>query len=257
MSDDAAMLMQDSRNMHYLFLKNGLHYFIYSAIQPFIKEAEKMKMNLALCTFLSCTVIGTGYYASQTPAQRASLQQQPVAAQRNRDSRQWRPAVYRGLTLGTSTSADVLRILGDPQWAGPPTDQMADEPNPVIWYEYENGGDFPGRLTAAIDERSGKVKWISISTDSLERKEVLKHFGPGYIVTKYDFDLCLGDEESSPLYESPNGHMVNLEYRERGVAIQINELGKVTGIDYVSEPFGATESKCKQSSTGESRNSWR
>ena len=73
----------------------------------------------------------------------------------------------------------------------------------------------------------------------------MKHFGSDYMLTKYDFDKCLGDEESAPVYESANGPLLEIEYRHRGIAISVTENGKVNTISYVSKPIGTAASKCK------------
>jgi hypothetical protein len=75
---------------------------------------------------------------------------------------------------------------------------------------------------------------------------VVKHFGPDYILTRYDFDECLGTEESAPMYESPNGSFRSVEYRKRGIAVSITEKGKVNTISYVSRPVGTRKSRCKR-----------
>jgi hypothetical protein len=164
--------------------------------------------------------------------------------QRSRDRRQWHPAVYRGLTMGASTREEMLQTFGNPQWSGPPQGQMPGDPNPELWYGYEYGGEFPGNLTIATDQSSGVIKAIDLEPQNLTKKEAIEHFGPDYIVTRYDFDLCLGDEESSPLYESPHGSLVNIEYRQLGIAVRIDD-DRVLAISYESGPIGAPSSRCK------------
>ena len=53
-----------------------------------------------------------------------------VAAQSRIADSEWHAATYRGLTIGESTRYDMLRVLGKPQWSGPPGDQTEDEPDP-------------------------------------------------------------------------------------------------------------------------------
>lgn len=45
--------------------------------------------------------------------------------------RVWRKGSYRGLTVGTSTRADMWRVLGKPLSSGPSADQ--DPPHPIVW----------------------------------------------------------------------------------------------------------------------------
>lgn len=79
----------------------------------------------------------------------------------------------------------------------------------------------------------------------LSKEDAIKHFGSDYIITRYDFDLCLGNEESAPLFESPTGSVTFVEYRQRGIAIAVDDNSKVDHIRYVSEPIGAASSKCR------------
>jgi len=161
-------------------------------------------------------------------------------------SNNWRAGTYLGLTAGKSKLADVLRVLGEPKRMDTPADQAATDPDPEIWYVYERGGEFPGELTVVIDKRSDVISRIDLHPDNLSKDDVVKHFGPDYILTRYDFDECLGTEESAPMYESPNGSLRSVEYRKRGIAVSITEKGKVNTISYVSRPVGTRKSRCKR-----------
>lgn len=182
---------------------------------------------------------------SSVASHRREYRPAKLAAQGN--SNRWRAASYLGLTIGTSTRADVLRVLGEPARKDTPVDQAEDEPHPEVWYVYQGIGEFPGELTAVIDERSGVVLRLDLSPQNLSRDEAIRHFGKNYIVTRYDFDECLGNEESAPLYESPSGSIISIEYRQRGIAVAVDETGRVNTISYVSKPIGARQSKCKSS----------
>ena len=172
----------------------------------------------------------------------------PTGVKSAQKDKQWRPGTYLGLTAGKSKRADVVRVLGEPKRLDTPEGQRPEDPDPEIWYVYERGGEFPGALTVVIDKRSEVVLRIDLNPDNLSKDDAIKHFGPDYILTRYDFDECLGTEEAAPLYESANGSLLSVEYRQRGIAASVNEEGKVNTISYVSEPVGARESKCKRSS---------
>jgi len=163
--------------------------------------------------------------------------------QRNRE---WQAGTYRGLTIGKSKRADVLRVLGEPRRQDTPAGQSPNDPDPEVWYVYKGAAEFVGDLTVVIEKRTGVVARIDLSPEDLSEAEAIKHFGPDYIITRYAFDECLGDEESAPLYESPNGSLLEIEYRARGIAVAVNEAGKVNTISFVSKPIGAVESKCKK-----------
>lgn len=113
---------------------------------------------------------------------------------------------------------------------------------------YDSGGVFPGELTVVINKDTGIVLAINLNPDSLSKADAVKYFGPDYILTRYDFDECLGNEESAPMYESPTGSLLEVEYRHRGIAISVDDdRGNVNTISYVSRPIGASSSRCKSS----------
>lgn len=213
------------------------------ALRQAYRWEAMMNEVVIFCVLLSQSLIAM---ACRPPVSQEQQQEvKRTAGNSERVSREWRAATYRGLTIGKSTRADMLRIFGEPQSVDAPADQAEDKPNPEAWYVYESGGEFPGRMTVVIEERSGVILRIDLHPESLSKEAVIKHFGDNYITTRYDFDQCLGNEESAPLYETPNGQFVVIEYRERGIAVGINDTGKVDIINYVSKPIGATSSKCK------------
>ena len=125
-----------------------------------------------------------------------------------------------------------------------------NDPNPEIWNDYDGGGEFPGKLSVVFRKRTGVIVSIYLSPEQLSRDEAIRHFGNDYVETRYDFDRCLGNEESGPMYESPNGQIRFIEYRSRGIAIGLDDdLSRVRDIWYLSRPLGAATSKCKRSGT--------
>ena len=105
-----------------------------------------------------------------------------------------------------------MRILGQPKSVDRSTDQRLEAEDIDVWYVYENCGDFLGSLTLVMDERTDVVLRIDITPDNLTRAEAIKHFGSDFIVTRYAFDDCLGNEESGPIYEDATGPLLNVEY---------------------------------------------
>lgn len=179
---------------------------------------------------------------SRRPQELANSTQRSAPTPRNRE---WRAATYRGLTVGKSTGADMLRVFGKPHRSGPPGDQAKQDPNPQVWNEYQGGGEFAGKLTVVTDKNSGVILRIDFYPESLFKEEAVRHFGNDYLATKYEFDKCLGEEESAPLYEDSGGTVLYLEYRDRGIAIAIDEQTRVGHISYVNKPIGAPSSRCK------------
>ena len=156
---------------------------------------------------------------------------------------QWHAGTLRGMTVGKSKHADMLRTWGKPRWSGnsKPEDEDARQ---VTWTNYDKVGEFAGLTTVVSDTRSGLITRINFYPAKLSRQEAVAHFGSGYVVTRYAFDSCVSEEESEAIYESPTGPLVIVEYRARGVAIYLGLKDMVTRISYVNGPIGSTRSKC-------------
>jgi len=203
-----------------------------------------MKIIVAFCALIIQLTFVSQFSSSQQRSKKETL-----TTEINGTQNQWRAGTYLGLTVGKSTRSDVLRELGQPKRLDTPVDQPPEAPDPEIWYVYENIGDFAGVLTVVIDKRSDVVLGIDLSPDDLSKDDAVRHFGPDYIVTRYNFDDCLGTEESAPLYESANGPLLEIEYRHRGIAVSVNDKGQVKTISYVSKPIGTRQSRCNSSNT--------
>lgn len=165
-----------------------------------------------------------------------------TAVARIDNSRTWHAATYRGLTMGRSNIAEMKRVFGAPKRSEV---FNKGKSNPEVWYYYDGIWEFPGTLRVVVNKTRNTIQAVDIHPQDLSKEEAIKHFGPDYVITRYDFDLCLGDEESAPLFESPRGSVLFIEYRQRGIAISVDSHDKVNDISYVSEPIGAASSKCK------------
>jgi hypothetical protein len=172
-------------------------------------------------------------------------------------SREWKPAKFRTLLMGKSKRSDMLRLLGKPIWSGRPMGELKNDPNPEVWNDYEGGGEFPGKLSVVLKKRTGVIVSIYLYPAKLTKEDAIKHFGNEYVETRYDYDSCLGNGESAPLYESANGKLRFIEYRSFGIAIALDDdLNRVRDISYLSGPIGAVAPKCKRSrlnASGEAR----
>lgn len=198
-----------------------------------------MKNMFILCVLLGYFLTTTECHSTATQKQQEVKQSVVASEQRNRE---WQAASHRGLKVGASTRADMLSVLGAPK-----SEEAYDEGAPTAGklYYYAVGDEIPGEIVVAIDGNSGAIRNIELRPTDLSKNQIIKLLGDGYRVTRYDFDDCLGDGESSPLYESPTGPVTRIEYRARGIAIAVGESDKVKFISYVSEPVGALSSKCK------------
>jgi len=172
------------------------------------------------------------------------------------DPAKWGAANFRGLIVGKSNRAEVWRRFGKPKWSQTkPEDRDEKErtrerdrdAHRVTWSNYDGIGELPGTTNIATNTRTGLITRIDFFPEKLTRDEAIAHFGPNYILTKYEFDPCGRDEDLESLYESPNGSLLSLEYRARGIALLIQSNDMVSTIRYVNTPIGSRKSRCKPS----------
>jgi hypothetical protein len=149
----------------------------------------------------------------------------------------WHPARYRGLIVGRSSVRDLLRFLGKPRSIDTPEGQSRTEIAGQKVYFYLDVGEFPGRFTVDVDKRTRKVLGMECAPDFLTKDDAIKHFGSGYVETRYR--SCGGDnDEVAPMYEASDGELVYIEYRERGIAILVGFGNQANSIEYVSGAIG-------------------
>jgi hypothetical protein len=201
----------------------------------------KIRIFCCLCLLQVLNPLSARVYPAQKPRSNGNT----YTTTRNQD-REWRAATYKGLKLGQSTLRDMFRALGRPTLS----EQFGDSKSvQEVWYHYAAASDLPGTVVVVVKRRTGRIKRIDLyPAAALSKEDAIKFFGVGYITVTYDFDNCLGDDESAPLYESSSGSIKNIEYRQRGIAIAVSYSDKVNQISFVSSPVGAASSKCKEGS---------
>lgn len=158
---------------------------------------------------------------------------------------EWQPAVYNGLTIGRSTRVEMIRVFGEPKSA-----EVFDAGTrpPEQWFHYASGGEFPGELVFNVDPKTELILRLILYPTKLTKDEAIKHFGQNYKLTRYEFCKGFEDDDSAPIYETPTGQFLTVEYRRKGIAVAIGDKDEVKYISYVSEPLG---SKCKVRSTAQ------
>jgi hypothetical protein len=90
----------------------------------------------------------------------------------------WTPATYRGLTVGSSSKEDVLRVLGRPSSISKDSD--SGEP---LW-NYEVSDPFPGSLEAYIKGGTTLGGFTLRPSLQVTRAKIIKMFGPNYRYSK-------------------------------------------------------------------------
>lgn len=183
----------------------------------------------AFCVAITTILAGAPATTGASPAQAGA-----PAPEKKQQS--WRAGMVKGLTVGVSTRADMFRILGPPtsQWV---YDGMEEEdPRSVTHFIYKGAAELPGDLSVDVVKGTGRILAIAIEPDVLTLERAIEHFGPDYVRTRYDW--CPGGSEDvwildGPIYESPDGDLEYIEYRERGIAMLVGYSGLVDEVSFV------------------------
>lgn len=161
--------------------------------------------------------------------------------QSKQDEYQWKAATYRGITIGKSTAKNIFQKWGKPKRSG---HLEGDNPkNPKFRrYDYDAQNEFTGKIRVLVEAKTSKVASITISPDELSMIQAIVLFGKDYIETQYKFCTCdLAD--AAPIFESPDGNLLYIEYRSRGIAMFVGNQERITSIKFVDKPIGFTSSK--------------
>lgn len=165
-----------------------------------------------------------------------------VQAQTSND---WKPATFKGLTVGKSLESDVISTLGKPISVSKATDD-GDAPRNTssssssIVYRYNEG--FDGDLVFEISKQSRVVNSAILYPEHLTLSHILSMYGDDYVKTRYEILECPGDAGASFIRESPSGSLQFLEYRSKGIVVDEDDsTGSVRSIEFVSGPIGKTK----------------
>ena len=150
----------------------------------------------------------------------------------------WVPAVYRGLVMGKSSRADALKVLGQPTWTG------KEEASGTPMMTFNVSEPIAGRLSVLLDHDI--VFEVRLTPkESYTKSDITKILGPGSITVHYASADCLAEDGmGGPMYEDPNGDFEFVEYRPRGIAVDIQKDGTVGEISFVKGPLGSLHSPC-------------
>jgi hypothetical protein len=146
------------------------------------QQTELRKVRIAVILFLAALL------SAQVPSLHAQKKPAPV----------WTPATYRGLTVGSSSKEDVLRVLG-----GPSTISKDSDSGEPLW-NYQVSDPFPGSLEAYIKGGTILGGFTLRTSPQVTRAEIIKKFGPNYRYSKRPTDF---------------GPLEMLAYPDRGITI--------------------------------------
>lgn len=161
------------------------------------------------------------------------------AAPQTSTSKPWNPATYHGLIMGKSTRADVYKVLGKPKFVG----REQDTGIPIMTYVVVD--PMPGTLVVYI--KKGILDGMRLDLNKrLTKHDIIRIFGSDYIIVHYDTDDCLDEGGTVPIYQSPNGPIKTMEYRDRGIAVSFADDDdlKIDAISFTFKEIGPTHSLC-------------
>ena len=162
-------------------------------------------------------------------------------SQDDQGERQWKAATYRSITIGKSTAKELFQKWGKPESTGNWDWDNPKKPKHLL-YNYDIKEGLAGRAQVDVETKTGKVISITLSPDELSMKQAVELFGSEYIETRYKFCNCdFGD--GAPIFESPDGHLIYIEYRGRGIAMFAGYKGLVNSIQFVDRPVGLKSSQ--------------
>ena len=157
-------------------------------------------------------------------------------------SREWKPAIFKGLIIGRATRDQFRSVLGTPLSSGESSNDLPVGSDPGIYETYPFDEGFTGKLELISEKKTGIVEVVSIYPDSLSFQDLKLIYGDDFIFTKYEFLECPGDAGSSPVRESVNGTIEYLEYRGKGIVVELDDDKKeVKSIAFIGRPLGVTD----------------
>lgn len=156
----------------------------------------------------------------------------------------WKPAVYKGLTIGKSKRKDLVKVLGQPKEISFADGNNKKSSESIVIYYYTVNDNFVGNLEVEIKNKSEIIESIIIYPENLNKSKIIELFGKEFKETSYGFDECLNEGGEAPLFETSNGQIHYIEYRNKGIAAMVDTNEKVIQIEYIHIPIGKTASNC-------------
>ncbi len=96
----------------------------------------------------------------------------------------FRPATFRGLTIGKAKIADVMKQLGPPV-------QRWDDKRGTVWMYYKDIGPVSGKVEITVNKKTQFVDYVAVYPDNVTLDAAKELFGSGYRTIRSAFDTCL------------------------------------------------------------------
>jgi hypothetical protein len=152
----------------------------------------------------------------------------PSIANSQEQVRSWQPGKFRGLVTGTSTTKDVIKVLGNPTWQGKPQ-EIPEEPAAEEW---TSKIQTPQGLCCDVFFLNGVVDSITLGTVEVDQSEAGRSFGSGFRPVKYSLGADPQESGSAALCQDPEGQFTILVNPKRGLSLWLGAKAKVTHAIY-------------------------
>ena len=173
-------------------------------------------------------------------------EREPIETTNTPNLSSWKPATFKGLTIGVNTRQELQKLLGAPLSTYDPIDLPKQSLVTDINEEFYYSGEIRGKLVASSSKKSGVLSGISIYPEDLSLEQLIRLYGKDYVVTRYNFVECPNDQGSSLIKEDPKGGVEYIEYRSKGLVIDVDYTGKkVNSLEFVSGAIGVTNYRCQ------------
>ena len=108
---------------------------------------------------------------------------------------------------------------------------------------YRDLGPVPGQVEIVAGTSDSVVEYVQVNPEPRLTMSTLRRIlGEDFIVTHYDWDMCLAEGGSAPLYRSESGPLRYFEYPHKGIAV----TDDLRWIEYLDKPVGPLRSRCPE-----------
>lgn len=160
---------------------------------------------------------------------------------------EWKPAVFKGLTIGIASRKESIDVLGTPRESTESRIDLPPNEEPELQDEYPYQDDFPGSLVVSSSKKTETVTSIIIYPDDLRYEDLLDIYGKDFVLTKYSLLDCPNDAGSGFVREAKDGEIEFLEYRAKGIVVDLDdEKHLVKSIEFVQGPVETRDCSSSQ-----------
>jgi hypothetical protein len=208
-----------------------------------------MKMAFVILAFVANSCLTNKVTNLASPALNPSRTQNSTPdaiATKDVNRTEWRAAVFRGLTVGTSLRREAITALGPPATSSSSNNDLpTGSKSTDIDDEYDYSENIAGKLVVSSAKKTGVISTITIYPSNLNVSDFSAQYGKEFVISSYSLMPCKKDRGSSLLIESPTGDIKYLELRSKGIVADVDWAEeKVRSIEFVKGPIASPAGSC-------------